>query len=164
MSSFGGDSSINLAKQKLLVRRDWPTFSAVIKGNVLIARGTLKPTQITAEYSVRIEYQLGSPPKAFVEDPKLTRRAGAADTPIPHTYDGTSPGKERPCVFYPREDWSPTKAVSKTVIPWLMAWLVDYELWHATGEWMGGGRHPEVERGGKLIPRVKRRAARAARR
>ncbi|EKK00114.1 hypothetical protein RBSH_04450 [Rhodopirellula baltica SH28] len=23
-------------------------------------------------------------------------------------------------------------------------WLMYYEFWHATGEWLGGGEHPEV--------------------
>lgn len=164
MSNFGGAGALNLAKQALLIRHEWPSFTAAVNGNVLVARGKVRPTPITAEYTVRIEYRSGSAPSIFVEDPSLKRRAANPDEPIPHTYDFTNPGKERPCVFFPPEDWSPTKAISKTVIPWLMTWLVDYELWHATGEWLGGGRHPEVERSGRLDPRLKRHAARNRRR
>jgi hypothetical protein len=25
-----------------------------------------------------------------------------------------------------------------------MSWLLDYEIWHATGHWHGGGIHPTV--------------------
>ncbi len=97
---------------------------------------------LTPLHVVRIEYRRGTPPTAFIEQPALRRRAEKPDEPISHTYEWTTPGRERPCVFFPREDWDATKPISRTIIPWLMAWLVDYELWHATGEWTGGGRHP----------------------
>jgi hypothetical protein len=29
--------------------------------------------------------------------------------------------------------------IATTIIPWLSLWLYYYEVWHATGEWMGGG-------------------------
>jgi hypothetical protein len=33
--------------------------------------------------------------------------------------------------------------VALTIIPWAAQWLVCYEIWHATGQWVGGGAHPE---------------------
>lgn len=32
--------------------------------------------------------------------------------------------------------------LADTYVPWTMEWLVDFELWLATGEWLGGGEHP----------------------
>jgi hypothetical protein len=29
--------------------------------------------------------------------------------------------------------------LATSIVPWLLAWLIDYELWLATGEWLGGG-------------------------
>ena len=29
--------------------------------------------------------------------------------------------------------------ISDTIIPWVADWLLYYELWLATGEWLGGG-------------------------
>ncbi len=141
MSKFG-EGALNLAKQALLIRHDWPSFHATVNKQTLIARGTLSPNGLAGDYVVRIEYRRGKSPSVFVERPALKRRAQNPDEPIPHTYDSRTPGKERPCVFFPYDDWNPTKVIAKTVIPWLMCWLVDYELWHGTGEWMGGGRHP----------------------
>ena len=34
-----------------------------------------------------------------------------------------------------------TKLISNTIIPWTIEWLYFYELWLATGEWLGGGEH-----------------------
>jgi len=39
-----------------------------------------------------------------------------------------------------------------------MSWLLDYEIWHATGLWYGGGIHPTVNSATKK--RVKRRPVR----
>jgi hypothetical protein len=30
-------------------------------------------------------------------------------------------------------------AVADTTVPWTALWLYHYEVWHATGEWLGGG-------------------------
>jgi len=53
-------------------------------------------------------------------------------------------GNERPCCFYRALDWDGTRPIAKTVIPWLMSWLLDYEFWLATGHWHGGGIHTTV--------------------
>ena len=37
------------------------------------------------------------------------------------------------------------KLIANTIIPWTVEWLYYYELWQATGEWLGGGEHPENE-------------------
>jgi hypothetical protein len=31
--------------------------------------------------------------------------------------------------------------IALTIIPWLLEWLVYYEAWLVTGEWLGGGVH-----------------------
>jgi hypothetical protein len=111
----------------------------------------LVPSPITRKYQVRIEYCEGRDrtgkrhrPEVYVEKPKLSRRPQEPGTPIPHTYDANTPGKERPCAFYPPQDWDGTRPIATTVIPWVMSWLLDYEIWHATGQWYGGGIHPTV--------------------
>ena len=106
----------------------------------------LLPSPIAQQYLVRIEYREGKRPEVYVEEPKLSRRAQEPEKAIPHTYDATSPGKELPCAFYPASDWDGTRAIATTVIPWLMSWLLDYEIWHATGHWHGGGIHPTISR------------------
>jgi hypothetical protein len=105
----------------------------------LVGRGKLSATEITDEYDVRIEYRDRESPRVFVDRPALARRPQEPDKPIPHTYDSDKPGLERPCVFLPAQDWDPTMPIGKTIVPWFRCWLLDYEIWHATGVWSGGG-------------------------
>jgi hypothetical protein len=91
---------------------------------------------------VRFEYSIGCAPLALVESPPLIARA---DQPlIPHTYPARDETPVRPCLYYPDDgDWGPDLLLSRTIVPWLLEWLMHYELWHVTGEWLGGGvEHP----------------------
>jgi hypothetical protein len=31
-----------------------------------------------------------------------------------------------------------------TTLPWTAEWLINYEIWRATGLWYGGGQYPLV--------------------
>ncbi len=134
-----GARPLNLAVQANAIRAGWPGFKVVATPSKLVASGAMKPSALSRTYAVRIEYVLSEAPKTFVETPKLTRRTVAPDEEIPHTYDGQIIGSERPCTFFPPTDWNSTLKLARTVLPWLASWLVDYELWHATGRWSGGG-------------------------
>ena len=113
-----------------------------------MVRGVVQPTAITCSYLIRLVYREMGTPRVYVDSPPLARRAAEPDVPVPHTYSFNSPGSERPCVFYPDgREWHPAKPVATTIMPWLLSWLVDYEIWHATGQWLGGGiAHHEVKR------------------
>jgi hypothetical protein len=128
-----------------------PGFDVTVQNRVLVARGTLVPSPIAGRYRVRIECREGSRPEVYVEEPKLSRRPQEPDKPIPHTYDSDKPGKERPCCFYPAVDWDGTRLIATTVVPWLMSWLLDYEIWYATGQWYGGGVHPKLKGAAKKL-------------
>jgi len=118
----------------------WPGLASIVVGKVLTVTGTVQPTPITFIYQIRLVYpELGSP-KVYIDHPALQRRSDACDAPIPHTYCFDTPGSERPCLYYPDgREWNPAKSIATTIMPWLLAWLVDYEVWHATGLWIGGG-------------------------
>jgi len=92
----------------------------------------LRPLDSFTNYRVRINYELKIRPKAFVISPGLALRAG--ETRIPHTFGPN----DRPCLFMPHE-WNDQKVLADTVVPWLSLWLFYYEMWHMTGEWLGGG-------------------------
>ena len=88
---------------------------------------------------MRIEYRLGKKghsPHVFVEDPKLICRNG--EDSIPHTFRQP---EVRPCVC--RFEWRRDRVIAHTIVPWTSLWLFYYEIWLATGEWLGGGEHPE---------------------
>lgn len=106
---------------------------------LLLARGTLSATPVTGEYEVRVEYRERENPRVFVDRPQLRRRIEARNDSIPHTYNSSAQGAERPCIFLPGSDWDSSMAIARTVLPWFRCWLLDYEVWLATGVWSGGG-------------------------
>jgi hypothetical protein len=100
----------------------------------------MRPTPLSDTYRVRVVYGLCEP-RAYVESPQLQpREAGGG---IPHTY--RDPSGPRPCLYVPGSgEWTNEKLLASTIVPWLMEWLLYYELWHATDEWLGGGIHPQA--------------------
>ena len=57
---------------------------------------------------------------------------------IPHMYR-----QERLCLYLPNNgEWAPSKPIATTIVPWTAVWLYYYEVWRATGEWLGGGEEP----------------------
>lgn len=112
----------------------------------LLATGVIQPTELSQAYRVRIEYAEGEAPEAHIVSPALRPREDGG--PIPHVYPGP-----RPCLYLPDADeWNSSKAIAITIVPWLALWLFFYEVWHATGEWCGGGVHPPPGPDEKLLP------------
>jgi hypothetical protein len=112
----------------------FPSFRQTARGNPFIWEGALKPTELSATYRVRITYHRGKRPAVDVLDPPLAPREEGGR--IPHTF---RPG--RLCLHLP-EDWDSRMYLHQTIVPWTSLWLYYYELWHATGEWLGGGHEP----------------------
>jgi hypothetical protein len=135
--------TFGIHEQRAWMNRTHPDFRCEIRAGLLVCRGIIRPTPLNSPYRVRIEYRTGEPPLAWVEEPRLRRLN--PDEPIPHTYAGDGPGEDdRPCLYLPGSgEWSSDKKLALTVVPWLSLWLFYYESWLATGEWQGGGVHPQ---------------------
>ena len=128
--------TLGIHEQAAFMRQLWPSFGCKIRSGLLVCRGLVRPDGLCSEYRVRIEYRVGWRPRVFVEDPALAQRSG--DEPVPHVY-----GPDEPCLFVPGSgEWQGDKVIAQTIVGWLSEWLVFYETWHATGEWLGGGVHP----------------------
>lgn len=115
-----------------------PDFKYQVKRGVLVGRAQMVPHTGCNSYLFELTYKAGDFPKLTILDPQLRRRVD--DEKIPHTY-----GDNEPCLFRPWSDWSAKDAIAFTVVPWLAMWLFYYEMWHATGLWLGGGEHPAVD-------------------
>lgn len=130
----------SLGQQRAQIMRVWPALQSRLAQGLLIVTGVVQPTPITRAYRIRLTHRDRGLPKVYVVSPKLERRPEEPDRPIPHTYEYASPGQECPCVYYPKgRDWTADMLLATSVLPWLLSWLVDYEIWYATGEWLGGG-------------------------
>jgi hypothetical protein len=111
-----------------------PDFSYRVKRGLLCGRSHIVPSEGCRRYFFELSYRVGESPKITILEPRLTRRADGEK--IPHTYSD-----DEPCLFRPWSDWSGEAPIAFTVIPWLALWLFYYEIWHATGVWLGGGEH-----------------------
>jgi hypothetical protein len=98
--------------------------------------GELQPAALSDKYMVRIQYTFGRRPRVFVLRPTLQARV--ARERIPHTFSDGS------LCLHVREDWTPAMFIADTIVPWTSLWLYYYEVWHAIGEWLGGGHEPGV--------------------
>ncbi len=105
-------------------------------GNRMVWDGCLSPTAISDIYQTRIICTRQQPrPLVFIVAPTLLELNGE---PIPHRYEDNSL-----CLWQPAyHEWRSAFWIAETVIGWTSLWLFFYELWHACGEWLGGGEHP----------------------
>lgn len=123
---------------------EWPALQSRLEGNVLRVTGVVQPSPITRRYVVQVEYRELGVPRAAVLRPALSRRIEAPDVPIPHTYGFNTPGSERPCLYYPKgREWTASMSIAMTIMPWLLGWLVDYEVWLGGGVSHGEGEKSE---------------------
>jgi hypothetical protein len=126
---------LSLREQKAWLLRLHPDFQSSAS-NILVCRGLLRPWELACCYMFRINYRIGKLPRVFIEEPKLQRRK--PDERIPHTYSD-----DEVCLFRPfGHEWNPSKPIALTIVPWLMQWLVFYEIWLCTGQWHGQGEEP----------------------
>ena len=137
---------LSIEEQVLLMERDWTGFRVSRmsrRGGSARFIGDLKQLQV---HRIEVGYQVGLTPQVRVLAPALIRLPDNAEGSLPHVYDRD--GDTRLCLFDPAADeWDPSMALSKTIIPWSADWLACYEMWLMTGRWTGGGRHPNARPG-----------------
>ncbi len=96
----------------------------------------IKPTSLSKSYELLVMYEFGKRPDVFILTP-LDRYGDAKD--LPHVY---STKQQKICLYYPTaHEWSKDKLIANTILPWAAEWLQFYELWVATGVWLGEGVH-----------------------
>jgi len=119
--------------QAMAMQEIFPKFSMRRVGRAIIWVGGLTPTPRSQTYTVQITRAPGAPLKIEVLEPTL-RLLDGYDRPE-HTYEDGSL-----CLHYPPDrDWRPHKLIAKVIVPWIVEWLYNYEVWVETGEWCGGG-------------------------
>ena len=125
---------ISLAHQRLWLKRLWPFSNCrVHRGGVLYWAVEVTPTALSETYKVRIEYRLPKHPITTVVSPAL--QVPKHEFHDVHRYsDGSL------CLYWPNgQEFDAGMLLAYTVVPWAIEWLFFYELWLATGQWLGGG-------------------------
>jgi hypothetical protein len=135
-SKFVSSKVLSVHEQLARMRGMFPRFRSRVQDGALIATGDIQPTSLSPTYRVRLQYRAGSAPDVIVLSPALRPREPAGR--LKHVYAGN-----RLCLYLPGADeWTPDQSLAHTVVPWICEWLFYYEMWHATGVWLGGGVEP----------------------
>lgn len=133
---------LTLGQQAARMTALHPQFQTAWGPSAITWTGPIRPSELSDEYLVCITHNQNSrsKPEVRVLNPKLQDRSDGAR--VPHVYPG-----RRPCLYYPRfGEWGPDKFIAQTIVPWTALWLYYYEVWHATGSWLGGGHsNPKQE-------------------
>lgn len=133
---LNGAKSLTMVQQWAFLKKYFPDSDCVASRNeCLVWNGFIQPTPCSPNYSIKLTYRIRKRPEIIVLSPKLEKWNGQR---LPHTFSS-----ERLCLYRNiYGEWSSDKSIATTIIPWTSLWLYFYEIWLATGKWMGGGEHP----------------------
>jgi hypothetical protein len=99
------------------------------------------PTPLGRTYTIRIAYRERDRPDVRCIAPDLVALAGGRK--LPHVYPGSPP---KLCLYLPGSgEWTTSKAIARTIVPWTYEWLHYFEDWLATDVWSGGGHEPRAD-------------------
>lgn len=126
-----------IAEQASAFRSRYPHFGTNFSSKSgLKVTGAIRPSSRSIDYHFVLRYNLQEKPKMKIVSPVL--RKNEKDENPEHLYPGGYL-----CLYQPKyHEFSRTDLLTDTIIPWTTLWLYHYEVWHMTGEWLGGGEHP----------------------
>jgi hypothetical protein len=122
--------------QRAALKAKIPKCDLYIDKNYLRAKGRLQPTPRSCWYSYEIKYWFRDNIKIFIREPLIKTEINGKK--VEHLYkDGSL------CLFFPKaKEIDSKKLIVDHIIPWISLWLFFYEIWLVTGNWKGGGIHP----------------------
>lgn len=114
--------------QKYQIESNFPQFTCSIHNDTLKCCGLITPDESREPYTVSVTRKRYYSPKVFVKSPKIND----PNSKIHRYNDGSL------CLFDWREKpWKEHYRIDQKLIPWIAEWLVFYELYKETGEWLG---------------------------
>lgn len=132
-------NNLSIAEQYAHLRRDYPLFKVTIFRETLNVKGIIRPTPRSCVYNFKIHFKIGERPLIKITKPELKRNF--KNEKIPHVYSDNEL-----CLYYPKyKEFTSKQPISDYIVPWISLWLYYYEIWHVTGEWLGGGFHPKIK-------------------
>jgi hypothetical protein len=147
----------SIDEQDAEIRRLFPDFRLTAHADwIAVWEGPLKPASKT--YRVRIVHFLRTRFEGWaltnnyvtvhVVDPLVGAQMLSNGTPLPHVYrNDRNPAWPILCLWDPAEMfWTPEMSIATTIIPWASEWLLFFEYWQISGEFLGPGRHPPKSR------------------
>lgn len=131
----------SLAQQKVALCKLFPKSVCNISKGRLIWKSKVKPTHLSREYNVELYFSVSKSPEVYIGGDELKK---LENKDFPHNYGVDVKNKRVKICLYRYQEFLSNKLLSETIVPWAIEWLYYYEIWLATGEWHGGGEHPNV--------------------
>lgn len=123
------DRHLTVVQQAIRLKLKFPTERQPdVKPGRLTWSITLQPTPMSVRYTAHLRYEHRRRPHVTIVSPDLQTRP---DQPLPHVY----PGDEL-CLYYGDEFDGAKDFIANTIVPWTSEWLMYYEMWLTTGEWL----------------------------
>jgi hypothetical protein len=121
-----------LVRQKKRVESNFKFFTCRIHNKVLVCIGFIRPNGCKNKYKVKIEYVAGNEPKTTMLEPYVEPCKEI------HMYQDYSL-----CLHYPPDlPWNEKILIHEYTIPWLIEWIVYYELYLINGKIWEGRESP----------------------
>ena len=144
-------------EQDAEIRRLFPDFRLTAHADwIAVWEGPLRPASKT--YRIRIVHfrrtifagwtLANDYVTVHVVDPLIGAEMLTNETFLPHIYwNERNPAWPALCLWDPAElFWTPEMSIAATIIPWTSEWLLFFEYWQISGEFLGPGRHPPRRR------------------
>lgn len=117
---------LNLGKQQLMMGHHFPAFTYRQEGTTGVWKGQFQPRPGSPVYTVSIRFRPRMAPEVKVLTPQISPWA-------PHVYEGGFL-----CLYWPKElNFNSSMFLAETIVPWIAQWLLYYELWQETDNWLG---------------------------
>ncbi|MGC4233761.1 MAG: hypothetical protein QM594_12360 [Niabella sp.] len=133
---FGRKKSYNrfgvLLCQQRLVKESFPFLECTIIKDVLVCVGWVQPDGCKDRYKIKIEYVAGHEPRSTILYPKIEPCRDI------HMYSNHSL-----CLHYPPDMWWNERInIHEYTIPWVLEWIVFYEIYLLNGNKWEGRQSP----------------------
>lgn len=128
-----------LIDQQIALMQSYPESSCFVHAGTLTWEGDVCPTALSRTYRVTITYKKGFRPQVTVTGDDLP---GLNRSDFPHKFAIDRENGSVEICLHLRHEFDASMLISDCIIPWTAEWLYFYEIWLATGEWCGGGKHP----------------------
>lgn len=142
-----------LIDQKIALVKSYPGTACKILRGTLTWEGAVRPTALSRTYQLTVTYKVGYRPQVRVSGDDLP---GLECPDFPHKFAIDRKNNTVKICLHLRHEFNESMLIADCIIPWAVEWLYFYEIWLATGEWCGGGKHP-----GNNLPMKKRGQARS---
>ena len=136
------NKNLTSAEQSTELKLSYLRSQLIRNREYFIWTNKFKPSNLSREYSISIEYNGRKPPNVWLDIDSIEK---TINDDVPHIYEYDKKNKRlKLCLYKPGyNEWNKTKSIAKTIVPWAIEWLFYFEIWLNTGEWYGGGEHPE---------------------